>query len=248
MERTKKFVEFTISGNELMIEGFMQDMEQVTDDIDFKRMEDVDPSMIAAGLSHLIDVNGDLDKVDMDDLERNFGKMVENKEEIVNDVVVEERLFKAIVSNDSIMKYISEILLDKMGKKIDLTQMKESMAKIFHLLKSSAYYSKKVVQKFFDWISAVLKIEEYPNTLLRTICLEVAVVALMGVSAALFPEAIQVVKISGALTILVSMTSILGSGKEAQEMTDHIMTVVSSKIGEVEDDKKALTSIEKLTL
>jgi hypothetical protein len=147
--KIKSFEDFLTSN---VLESVKSDAEEIKQEIDFEEMEEVDPEKIAAALSKLIDANGDIDKIDIQEIEENFKQILESEEDKVNEsggtVVVVLEVIGTILGNAALIHFIAAGVSKILGRKVEDSKVKAALKKFVDMLKNVTGFAGKMIEKF----------------------------------------------------------------------------------------------------
>jgi hypothetical protein len=242
--RTKRFKSFiSFKESEFVKESIEGEAKEIAQEIDTDEIEKIDPEKIAATLSALIDAGGDLDKIDLDQIEENFQQILEDSEKEGGDINESEtgivyllEVMGTVFGNVDLMHFISEKLSKKLGRKIDISKSAKLIESILNSIKKATGFAAKVFKKFFEWIGKLLGLDKVGTKLMGLISLGVATIIMIVVGIAFFPAASAISGISGVLALFLSVTALIGKITEVIVISQEIITVIRLEL-----DKKLHT-------
>jgi hypothetical protein len=230
--KIKSFEDF-LSSN--VLESVKSDAEEVKQEIDFEEMEDVDPEKIAAALSKLIDANGDLDKIDIQEIEENFKQILESEEDNLNEsggiVVTVLEVIGTILGNAALIHFIAAGVSKILGRKVEDSKIAAGLKKIVDLIKNVTGFAGKMIEKFFAWLGKVFGFNPASQKIMGLIGLSIVTIVLLAVGIAYFPAAIAITGTAGVLTLILSVTALIGKAGEITKIISDIIAIVKMEIG-----------------
>ena len=232
--RTKRFQDFiSFQESNSLRESVEGEAKEIEKEIEPEEIEDIDPDKVAATLSALIDAGGNLDKIDMDQIEENFQQILEDSEKEGTDINESEtgvvyvlEVVGSILGNVDLLHFIGDALSKKLGKKVDLTKFASSILKIIDFIKKITGFPAKILKKFFEWIGKILGLDKAGSKLMGLTGLGVATVILMVVGIVFFPAAAAITGTSGVLALILSVTALIGKVTEITVVTQEIIKVI----------------------
>jgi len=217
----RDFEDFTLH------ESIKSQAEKVSQEIDFSQVEEIGPERLATAISHLVDSDGVLDNMDLDLMEENFTKMLEEANEVKTtydlDIVLET--MKIVAGNKKLVYTLSRLLSKQSGREINDAHMSATLEKISDFLMSSKPQVKKVLEKTLEWISNSLELRlQIPQ---KSAIMGETLAILLIFCISFFPASNKIKGISGALTLILSGIAMLGS-------VDKLPSCINSVFGQLE--------------
>jgi uncharacterized membrane protein YeaQ/YmgE (transglycosylase-associated protein family) len=203
-----------------------QDLERAGSDADSEEVQ-------AAMLGALVDADGDISKVDVDDVEKIKQDIEENRGYKINEASGGwiDMLHKLvdILGNAALLNAIADNVEKVSGKKLDKEKLKSKMEKLAAHVKTISGWPAKQLEKFFAFVARSLgggkfaqKIAGYSGTLLAT-----AIMFAFGI--AHFPS------VGASFSFFFAIGGLLGKGAEMIHMIKEIMKAVQEEMANVGD-------------
>lgn len=234
-------------------ESVETDAQEISTEIDFEEMEDVDPDKIAATLSKLIDAGGDIDKIDIDQIAESFQKIMEeenideneNLNESATGMVYVLEVVGTILGNADLLHFIGEALSKKLGKKVDVSNMAQKLKAIVDTLKKATGYPAKVIKKFFEWVGKKFGMDKTSIKIMGLVGLGLATVVMLVIGVIYFPAAAAVTGTSGVLAVILSIGALIGKTAEITVVIKEIVTLMKAEVEKAASgDSSEMTSQE----
>jgi Asp-tRNA(Asn)/Glu-tRNA(Gln) amidotransferase C subunit len=188
-----------------------------------------DEEVQAAMLSALIDADGDISQVDVDDVEQAKQDIEEARGYRIDEagsttVHVIEGIFN-VLGSAALLNSIAEKVEKATGKKVNVDQVQTKLEKILGVVKTVSGLPAKAMEKTFEWIAKKLgggkfaqKIAGYSGTLVA-----VTAMAIFGVMH--FPSA------ASGFAFVFALAGLLGKGAEMIKLVQEIVHAVREEIG-----------------
>lgn len=235
-----------------VLESVEAEAREISTEIDFEELEDVDPDKIAATLSKLIDVDGDIDKIDIDQIAENFEEIMKeenvNEDETLNEaatgMIYVLEVIGTILGNADLLHFMGEFISKKLGKKVEVGKFVKSMQSFVEGVKKVTGYPAKVIKKFFEWIGKSLGMDKASTKIMGLVGLGLATVIMLLVGVLYFPAAAAVTgTTTGILTFILSISALIGKAAEITHVIQEIVGIMKEELENISVGK----AVEELT-
>jgi len=215
-----------------IFENIQSEIEEITSVIDIETISDENPDKIAALLSKLIDADGDLDDVDINDVKENYKDIIEREDINENEggLVYVLEVVGTIMGNADLIHFIGDVTSKKLGRKVDVSKLAETIKKIVDFIKKATGYPAKIVKKFFEFIAKKFKMDIVGQKIMGLTGLAVATVCMLAIGLIFFPAASAITGTSGLITILLSFTAVIGKIIEITVIIQEVIKVMRLEI------------------
>lgn len=198
-------------GNELKADG-----EDIKDD-----------EVQAALLNALIDANGNVEDVDVSDVESIKKEIKESRDYLFEDTSILHLLdtVAVVLGNAALLHSVAEAF-HKVGINIDEEKLKNNILKFSKSVKKITGYPAKVMEKTFTWIAKKLGFGEFGQKLAGLSGTLIMTCVFLALSVYLFPS------ISSGVLLMFAISSMIGKSAEIikliNEIWDHIKDEISN--------------------
>jgi predicted unusual protein kinase regulating ubiquinone biosynthesis (AarF/ABC1/UbiB family) len=221
-----------------LMESVETDAKEISTEIDFEEMEDVDPDKIAATLSKLIDAGGDIDKIDIDQIAENFQQIMEeenvsedeNLNESATGMVYVLEVVGTILGNADLLHFIGDVLSKKLGRKVDVSNVAQKLKVMVDALKKATGYPAKIIKKFFEWIGKLFGMDKASVKIMGLVGLGLATVVMLVIGVIYFPAAAALTGTSGILTVILSIGALIGKAAEITVVIKEVVEVMKAQV------------------
>ena len=174
-----------------------QELEDLQGEIgDISNLSDDEKASL---LLKAIELEGDLDQIEKEDLEANIEEDTLNEEEGVLEMV---EIMNEIIGNSGLFHFIVEKTQKITGKKISEEEIKEKLQKILEKIKNIVGLPAKGIEGFFSFIAKKLGASESRQEKAGLIGLAFVTISLFIMGILTWPH--------GILFMIISLTSLLG--------------------------------------
>jgi hypothetical protein len=243
MQRIMRFEDFA---RKEILESIKSDATEIESEIDVEDLETVDPKKLAVTLSKLIDAGGNLDKIDMQQIEESYLQILEEESgEEINEaegaVVVALEVVGTILGNTALMHFLAEGISKILGRKVEASKITSSVKSFLDKVSKVTGYPAKMIEKFFAWLGKIFGFNPSSRKILSLIGLSIVTIVLLAVGIAYFPAAAAITGTAGVLTLILSVTALIGKAAEITKIVSEIIKVVKL---ELNNGDKELTEEE----
>jgi len=201
-----------------------------------------DDEVQAAMLSALIDADGNIDNVDVSDIESVKTEIKEARSYIISEsgILHSIEAIGTVLGNSALIHALAEGL-DKIGFNIDEKNLKTKLNKAVDRIKSVTGFPAKVMEKAFEWIAKKLgsgmlgqKIAGISGTILVTVCL-------LALAIYLFPS------ISSGILMIFAISGMMGKTAEIVTLIKKLIGHITEYLEQNPEFSKKLTSTMSTT-
>lgn len=210
-------------GAEGQVDQELEDLQGEVGDI-----SDLSDDEKASLLLKAVELEGDLDQIEKDDLETNIEEDTLNEAEGVLEIV---EVMNEIIGNSGLFHFITEKSQKILGKKISEEEIKEKLQKIFDKIKNIVGLPAKGIEKFFSFVAKKMGASEARREKTGLIGLGVVTITLFIIGILTWPH--------GILFMIISLTSLLGKsiklikiGKKIYHLITHPKELIGEEGGE----------------
>jgi hypothetical protein len=240
--QVKKFEDFLT-----LLESIDSAAKEVEKKIDFNELEEIDAKKIAAVLHHLIQADGDIDKVDVDHVEECYPQMEEDSDEeeghldeSASGLMTALGFMGTTMGNMDLVHFICQVVQKKTGKKVNEKEMKRKIDVILSKLKTITGFLAKTLKEFAEWVAKkVFKATDFKAELAGLVALSSTTLALFVIGLTEIAELGEHIhseaSTSSIFALLIGITALLGKSLElktlGREIAVAIQTELKDKIG-----------------
>jgi hypothetical protein len=190
--------------------------------------EDItDEEVQAAMLSALIDADGDLDKIDVTDIESVKTEIKESRGYITEDegIFGVLHLVGDVLGNAAFLEKLDKGL-NKIGIDIDEKLLEKRLKVFFTGLKKVTGFPAKMMEKFFDWVAKKFGASAKGQEVAGISGTLLVILLMFAIGIALFPS------ISSVVLMTISLTSLIGKSVEIVSLTKELIHLMSGNHGD----------------
>lgn len=188
--------------------------------------EDItDEEVQAAMLNALVDANGDVSQVDVDDVEAIKTEIRESRGYTLTEgggVLGALHTVGDVLGNSAFLHELAIGIEKVTGKKVDEGKLKSKIESVTSMLKKVTGLPAKAMEKAFEWIAKKLGGSEFQQKVAGIAGTLVATIALLALAAYFFPS------ITSGILMVFAITGMLGKSAEIykliKELIHHLKT------------------------
>jgi len=217
------------------------ELKKLGDDVVDAGLDMADDEVQAALLMSLLDSKGDIDKVDVSDVEA-IEKQVQEARGHINEsasgVGAVVHTIGDILGNAAVVEVLSIGIAKITGKKdSDVGTAMKKVQKIFKNVGAIAGLPGKAIERAFKWIAAKWGAGEKTQKIFGIVGMMMFVVVMFIIGVLSFPS------LTSAVTITIGVTALLGKTVEFIKLTKHLIHSIGKHEKEISDTNK--TDLEK---
>lgn len=193
--------------------------------------EDItDEEVQAAMLDALVDANGDVSQVDVEDIESIQNEIRESRGYTLTEgggVLGALHTVGDVLGNSAFLHELAIGIEKVTGKKVDEGKLKSKIESITGMLKKVTGFPAKAMEKAFEWIAKKLGGSEFQQTVAGIAGTLVATVALLALAAYFFPS------ITSGILMTFAITGMLGKSAEIYKLIKELIHHLKSNEAEI---------------
>jgi hypothetical protein len=165
-------------------------------------------------------------------------------------VVTVLEVIGTILGNAALIHFIAAGVSKILGRKVEDSKVKAALKKFVDMLKNVTGFAGKMIEKFFAWLGKVFGFNPSSQKIMGLVGLSIVTIILLAVGIAYFPAAAAITGTAGVLTLVLSVTALVGKAGEITKIISEIVEIIKVEIrnGEreapAEEIEKALHNLE----
>lgn len=177
----------------------------------------------AAMLNALLDANGDLDQVDVNDVDAIKREIRESRGHVLSEggaVLGTLHVASDILGNSALIHIIAESIHKITGQDVDENKLKTRIQTITSRIKNVAGFPARVIEKSFTWIAKQFGASEFTQKIAGLSGVLLSTIIMLAIAIYLFPS------ITSGVLLVLAVCAMIGKGVEIIETVKKIINLV----------------------